>query len=263
VPTTVGTIIAYVEELSGHPLYRDEGVKHGDAGRHVTAILVCWMATAAALAEAARLGCQMVLAHESLCYPYNATDRTDNPEGWQQWPTNRRRRELLERHGLVLLRVHGSPDEICLYDGFAKLLTLGEPVAAEGLAKVYEVATIPLAALAQRVKRATGLERVRISAPHGLDQVVRRIGLPWGRLGLFPNVGYQKRLIELGCDVLIAGESDDYGFRFSAECGIPMIETSHVTSENPGLERFCRLLRGRFPKLDVHYYACPPAWVVL
>ena len=79
---------------------------------------------------------------------------------------------------------------------------------------------------------------LRVSAARGMDQVVHRVGLPWGGLGLFVNVGYQQRLIEQGCDVFIAGESDNYGFRFAAECGIPMIETSHELSENDGLQRF-------------------------
>ena len=57
--------------------------------------------------------------------------------------------------------------------------------------------------------------------------MVSRIGLPWGGLGLFVNVGYQQALVEQGCDLFIAGESDNYGFRFAQECGIPMIETSH------------------------------------
>ena len=79
---------------------------------------------------------------------------------------------------------------------------------------------------------------------------MHRVGLPWGGLGLFVNVGYQQRLIEQGCDVFIAGESDNYGFRFAAECGIPMIETSHELSENDGLRRFAEMLSGGFPDVQ-------------
>lgn len=257
-------IIAYVESLSGHPLNADEGVKHGDPDRPVRGVLLCWMATTEALAEAGRLGCDLVLCHESLYYPYNATDRADNPAGWEDWPTNRGRRALLERHDLVLARVHGSLDEITIYDDFVALLALPEtPAAGEGLARAYDIAPVRLGDLVERVKAATGLDRVRVSAPKGLDQVVQRVGLPWGGLGLFVNVGYQQRLVALGCDAFIAGEADDYGFRFSAEVGIPMIETGHVTSENPGLARFAGMLAERFPDLRVHYHACPPAWAVL
>ncbi len=253
-------VIAAIERLSGHPLNRDEGVHHGPAERPISRALVCWMATPDALAAAAEQHCDMVIAHESLYYPYDAVNRQDNPHGWQDWPTNRQRRELLERHNLVLLRAHGSADDICIFDDFAALLDLGAPVLADGLHKVYEIEPCTLGALVEEVKRRTGMPAVRVAAPRGIDQVVRRVGLPWGGLGLFVNVGYQQRVIEMGCDVLIAGEADNYGFRFCAELGIPMIETGHEISENPGLEHFAQLLRTQRPELDVVFYACPPAW---
>ena len=84
--------------------------------------------------------------------------------------------------------------------------------------------------------------------------------LPWGGMGLFVNVGYQQELIEQGCDVFIAGESDNYGFRFAAECAIPMIETSHEISENPGLRRFAEILSAEFPGLDVRFYENACTW---
>ncbi|NLD72857.1 MAG: hypothetical protein GX649_09090 [Chloroflexi bacterium] len=256
-------IIAYVGGLAGHGLNRDEGVKHGEPDRAVDGVLVCWMATRQALETAAREGCDLVLTHESLYYPYNATDRDDNPPGWEEWPTNRGRREVLERHDLTLLRVHGSLDEVAIYDDFAALLGLGEPAQADALARVYDVAPCTVADLVARVKRCTGLGAVRVSAPRGMEQVVRRVGLPWGGLGLFVNVGYQQRLVEMGCDAMIAGESDDYGMRFGADLGIPLIETGHSVSENPGLRRFADMLAARFPGLRVVYHECPPAWEIV
>lgn len=257
---TAQTIIAYVEELSGHPLNRDEGIQHGTLDREVKRILLCWMATVDALAYAGKGEYDLVLTHESLYYPYDAAVRQDNPPGWENWRTNRQRREMLEAYDLILLRVHGSLDEICIYDDFAKLLGLGEPVEAVGLAKVYESAPCTLSELVTRVKERTGMPAVRVSCPKGMGQTVHRVGLPWGGLGLFVNVRYQQQLIEMGCDVFIAGESDDYGFRFSAECGIPMIETGHEISENPGLRHFAQMLGERFAELDAVYYDCKPIW---
>lgn len=257
---TTQDVIAAIERLSGHPLNRDEGVHHGRADRPISRGLVCWMATPDALRAAAQHQCDLVIAHESLYYPYDAIVRADNPPGWQDWPTNRQRRELLERYDLVLLRAHGSADDICIFDDFAALLDLGEPVSADGLAKIYEIPPHTVGQLVAEVKRRTGMPAVRVAAPCGMEQVVRRVGLPWGGLGLFVNVGYQERVMEKGCDVLIAGEADNYGFRFSSELGIPMIETGHEISENPGLEHFTHLLRAQRPEIDWTYYACPPAW---
>jgi len=253
-------IIRYVERLSGHSLNRDEGVQHGDADRSVERVVVCWMATCDALAFAGAQGAQLVLAHESLYYPYDAIVRSDNPIGWQDWQTNRQRRELLDSLELVLLRVHGSLDEICIYDDFRRQLGLGDPLHVDGLARVFGITPCCLDQLVQQVKEATGMSHLRVCAPNGLDQIVRCVGLPWGGLGLFVNVQYQQRLIEMGCDVMIAGETDNYGFRFSAECGIPMIETGHEISENEGLKHFCEMLQTRFESLDILFYQCEPIW---
>lgn len=257
---TTRDIVAYVEALSGHALNEDEGVQHGNADRPVHHIWLCWMATADALRAAGQSGADLVVTHESLYYPYNAYHRQDNPLGWEDWPTNRQRRTLLEQYDLVLLRAHGSLDEICIYDAFAALLGLGSPSEAEGLERIYDIAPCSLHMLVARVKKAVGLPAVRVSAPQGMGQIVRRIGLPWGGLGLFVNVAYQQKLIARSCDVMIAGESDDYGFRFASELGIPMIETGHEISENPGLTPFSELLRTRFPHLRVTTYLCGASW---
>jgi putative NIF3 family GTP cyclohydrolase 1 type 2 len=253
-------IIAFVEEQVGHKLYDEEGLQHGRGDRPVQCALVCWMATAEALERAAEVGAELVIGHETLYYPYDAINRPDAPEGWQDWQVNRRRRELLEACGASFVRLHGALDQLCVYDDFAEVLGLGEPVEADGLAKVFQVEPCSLADLADRVKARTGMAHVRVSAPRGMDQRVSRIGLPWGGLGLFTNVGYQQRLLELGCDALIAGEACSYGFRFSAECGVPMIETSHEGSENPGLRRFCDILGERFPELSVEFFEVRRPW---
>jgi putative NIF3 family GTP cyclohydrolase 1 type 2 len=256
----VSDVIAFVEESTGHPLNSDEGVQHGAADAEIDTMAVCWMAGREALTAAGEIGAQFVAGHESLYYPYDAVNRTDAPDGWRDWPTNRERRRLLAEHGMTFARLHGSVDEICIFDVFAEQLGLGEPLEAHGLAKVYGIEPQPLSALLARVKEATGMAHCRVAAPRGMDQTVSRVGLPWGGLGLFVNVGYQQRLLDMDCDVFIAGESDSYGFRFAAECGVPTIETSHEDSENPGLRRFSDLLRARFADLRVEFIDVPRPW---
>jgi putative NIF3 family GTP cyclohydrolase 1 type 2 len=258
--TTVAEIIRHVEKLSGHPLNQDEGVHHGK-DRTVQRALVCWMATADAIQEAGKRGAELIICHESLYYPYNAANRTDNPAGWETWPTNKQRRDLLTQYNLTSLRVHGSADEICIFDDFVDVLGLGQPVYTNGLTKVCEIPECGLGELIERVKTRAGMAHLRVAlAGHDLDHKVHRIGLPWGGLGLFVNVGYQEKLIELGCDAFVAGESDSYGFRFCAELGIPMIETSHEDSENPGLRHFTDLLAAAFPEIVFSFHENRRAW---
>ena len=79
-------------------------------------------------------------------------------------------------------------------------------------------------------------------------------------MALFVNVGYQQQLIEQGVDLLIAGETDNYGFRFAQELGIPMIETSHELSENRGLRHFTEMLSQKFPKTEFLFYENKCVW---
>jgi putative NIF3 family GTP cyclohydrolase 1 type 2 len=258
--TTVIEIIAHIEKLSGHPLNRDEGVQHGAADREVSGATVCWMASPAAIESAGRKGHQLLIGHESLYYPYDVVVAKDPLPGWQTWQTNRQRREGLERWGLAFLRAHGSADEICIFEVFAARLGLGEPVFTEGLVKIYEIEPCSLGKVVDRVKAATGMRSLRVSPAGSYEHIVRRVGLPWGGLGLFVNVSYQQELIEQGCDVFIAGEADNYGFRFAEECGIPMIETSHEISENPGLRRFTEMLAEAFPAVVFAFFENPCVW---
>jgi len=261
-PTTVHDIIGYIEALTGHPLNRDEGIQHG-GDRPVAGLTVCWMASPEAIRAAGAHGDELLIGHESLYYPYDVIHSPNPPAGWADWQVNRQRRDLLGEYDLTFLRAHGSLDEITIFDDFVARLGLEAPVFADGLVKVYEIAPCPLAELVEQVKARMGMPALRVSAPAGLTQIVRRIGLPWGGLGLFVNVGYQQKLIEQGCDVFIAGESDNYGFRFAAECGIPMIETSHELSENDGLQRFTAMLAAQFPAVRGNFFENRCAWEIV
>ena len=258
--TTIQGIIEYVESVTGHPLGREERLFLGEPDRIVSGATVCWMATPEAIHAAGAKGHDLLIGHESLYYPYDAPDADSLPPDWESWPTNRQRRELLAAYDLTFLRLHASADEICIFDDFARVLGLGNPTFAEGLVKVYEIAPCPLGELVDRVKTRLGMPAVRVSSVEGLERPVHRIGLPWGGLGLFVNVGYQQKLIDQGCDVLIAGESDNYGFRFAHELGIPMIETSHEISENPGLRHFAALLAEAFPDVAFGFFENPVVW---
>ncbi len=251
--TQVADIIRFVEQSTGHRINREEGVRHGSAEDAVERVVLCWQATREVLADAGSQGVDLVIGHESLYYPYNVLEDGDEP-GWENWRFNRARRDLLERHGLTFVRLHTSVDELTIMDDFAATLGLGAPVAAHGWgSKIYVIEPCTLRELIERVKERMGMDCVRVSAPNGLDQVVSRLALPCGGGGLFTNVGFQNSVLEMGADALIAGEACSYGFRFSAECGVPMIETTHEGSENPGLRRFWRMLQDEFPDLNIRF----------
>ncbi|MCK4982068.1 MAG: Nif3-like dinuclear metal center hexameric protein [Victivallaceae bacterium] len=259
---TTNDIISRIEDISGHSLNPDEGIHHGVSGNTVNGVTVCWMATPQAIRFAGKAGYNLLICHESLYYPYDVINSRNKPDGWENWQVNRQRKELLEKYDLSCLRVHGSADEISILDTFAEDLGLGKASFEDGFVKVFDIPQCSLGDLIERVKERMGMSYLRVSTVTDLNQKVSRVGLPWGGLGLFVNVGYQQDLLEQNCDVFIAGESDNYGFRFAKECGIPMIETSHEISENNGLRKFAAILVDEFPELKINFYENKCAWNV-
>ena len=256
----VGSIIKAIEEMNGHPLNSEERLFHGSMDSEVKGVTVCWIASPDAIENAGKRGDGLIIAHESLYFPYELGDARKNNPDWPEWKTNKQPKELLEKYNISLVRIHSSADKFNILDDFAATLGLGQAVYNEYPVKIYEIPETPLSDMLKRVSSSLKLKDFRYSAPQGLEQNIRRIGLPWGGMGLFVNVSYQEKLVKAGVDLLIAGETDNYGFRFSAECGIPMIETSHEISENPGLANYTKALAGKMPELKFNFFENECIW---
>ena len=245
----------FIEKLSPG-MGSDEGFRYGDPDSEVTGILVCWMATLDAIRRAAAESCNLIVTHEDVYFPY--VSRRQDLEQYLTWVVNRRRIEALAKNGMTVFRAHGMLDRLCILDDFAEMLGLPEPVVKEGYLRIYDMESILLRDLADRVKRQTGLAIVRVAGD--LDRSVCRVGLPWGGLGLSVNVGFIQSLIVHHPDVLIAGESDEYAMRYALDAGVAMIETSHGVSEDPGLRNFADRLREAFPEVKVAFFECGSPW---
>ena len=142
---------------------KDEGLRFGDPNAAVSGVLVAWMATPEAIRAATENALNLMVVHEALFYPYESLDKGGTPE-FLTWQTNLRRLELLARHGITVIRAHGTLDQFCIFDDFAALLGLGEPVVVEsGLIKVYEIAPVTLGELARRVRARTGMPGLRVT----------------------------------------------------------------------------------------------------
>ena len=175
--------------MLGRAIGSDEGVHFGSARTPVERVMVCWMATPDALDAAIRANAELVIGHESLYFPYNAAVQADNPPGWENWRVNRQRRDLLATGEMTFLRLHFSLDELYILDDFAEQLGLGKPVQCEGFARVYEIEECTLGELIERAKKATGMSNLRVAMYRGMEDKVRRIGLPLGGLGPLRECG--------------------------------------------------------------------------
>lgn len=252
-------IIKYLNGLYGG-IHGDEGLLYGTPDAGVKKIQVCWMADVAAIKNAADNDADLIIAHEALVFPYPVLN-DGGVINFMSWRVNHRRLNLLARSGISLIRAHGTLDKLCVYDDFASMLGLSDPVvdSKHDYAKVFDIENATYGDMIARVKKAAGMKTVR--ATNGdRARVVKRIGLPWGGLGLFVNAGYMQRLVEMGCDLFIAGETDNYGLRFAVDAGLDMIETGHEISENPGLRNFTKILAREFPDLEIYFYENAPLW---
>lgn len=231
-------------------LGNDEGVRFGDPNVETDAVLVCWMATVDALNAAAQHTCQIVICHEDPFYPYEGI--SEFGERNLSWTVNRKRMRIALEHDITIFRAHGSLDRVCVYDAFAEMLNIPNPNPGTGWNKVFHIERTTVRELAQRAKRAMGMQTLRVIGD--LDRQVTCVGLVWGGLGLFVNVSYMERLINMGAEVLIGGETDEYAMRYALDAGVALIETSHAASENPGLKRFAEMLQRSFPDARIIYY---------
>ena len=74
------------------------------------------------------------------------------------WSANRQRRELLTRYGLTSLRMHGSADEISIFDDFAACWGWASPsTRRRALSKSSRLRPARLGELIERVKQKTGM----------------------------------------------------------------------------------------------------------
>ncbi|MBD3240138.1 MAG: hypothetical protein GF331_06095 [Chitinivibrionales bacterium] len=257
--TTPNDIIKWVEEIKGWAIHKEEGIHHGSGDIEISGVTVCWKATPGAIAEAGERGDNLIIGHESLHYPYYFDFDPQRTPGWEGWEINTRRMARLDSHNQTYLRLHSSIDGLYIATDMAEWLELGEPIEAENDKRVWEIEECTLRDLVARVKKLSGVPAVRVSTPSDMDMRVKRIGLLVGGAGLCSNGGAYEPGVRAGIDVFIAGEVDNYGFRYATESGIALIETSHEVCENPGFRHFAAVLRERFPRLRVSFYEnkCP------
>ena len=261
----VGGIIMKPEDIKEYllrrcnrPLGKEEGILFGDPYIEIRNILVTWMATLDAIEEAIRKECNFILCHEALFYPYVV------PEGLGDvlsWRTNRKRLELLAKNGITVFRAHGLLDYLLITEYFGKTCNLGEPVAKEEIAYIYQVAPIILKDFARSIKSSMNLPSIRMAGDP--EKEISRIGIAVGGMGLFVNIGFWEILLKYNVDVILVGETDEYAIRYALDSGVAVVETTHPSSENPGLKKFSEELARDFPDVKVYFYDVGNKWIYI
>jgi putative NIF3 family GTP cyclohydrolase 1 type 2 len=254
---TLADIRNYFYQFYDH-LDHDEGILFGEAQTPVRRVIICWMADLEAIRYAVSREADTIICHEILFYPSDVLYTGHTPE-FLSWRVNHRRIAALTEGKLSVVRAHMTLDKVCILDDFAARLGLGSPIHEEPhLVKVYRGGGA-VADYLTLVKKTFSMRCVRYSGKD-TGRKVGKIGLPWGGLGISRNIGYMEQLVRSGCDLLIAGETENYAMRYAADSGVDMIETGHELSENPGLLHFSERFAHDYPQLDILFYENPQAF---
>jgi putative NIF3 family GTP cyclohydrolase 1 type 2 len=231
------------------------GFVFGDPGTRVRGVACMWNIHTRSLADATAAGLNLIICHEHRWLH-------DQTSGWYEPPasgenrSNRLRRELLERHGMVVYRSHSNWDALPGDDvpdqAVAALRIAGlEVEAAQRFFKVHRLPRpTPVRELRARAEAGLGFGACRLFGDG--DLVVERFAFLVGGFGenqrLMPQAA-----VELGARALIIGETSEFIVVAALELGVPVIETLHSVSEAPAIRRQPEMLAARLPEVSVRY----------
>ena len=233
------------------------GLLYGDPETEVTGVAVTWTPTLQVLREAAVDGLNFVLTHEVPFF----SNRESNwfrtlPE--DEKPHNIARRRILDDNGMVVCRCHsnwdGTPGGVM--DSCAEALGFMDIAEGGDYCRTYAVDPLTVAELADHAKLALGVPTVRVAGDPG--RMVTLVTVMYG--GLLQHWHGVDEAALAGADAIICGEALDYAFRAAVDADIALIETAHVSSENPGIREFARRLSGKLPDLPVQFIDAGLPW---
>jgi putative NIF3 family GTP cyclohydrolase 1 type 2 len=256
--TQVADVLAYIEEIAPLRLGNldDEyGLLIGRADRAVLRAGVCWLPDSQVLAKAEADGCALLVAHEhpwlgeqhSPWYGHQAPQALKVPQV--------RRRQIYQRTGMALIRVHSPWDakpEVGIVDSCARWLGLGACLARAKYTAVYQVAPVTLGELTREISAHLPASiPARLFGP--AERIVTRVGLGIGGFG-----GNQWHMAEefhfLGAEVIIWGDMVEHIGLAALELNLPVIETLHSATEEPGMRSLMGVLAQRFGEVSWRFY---------
>jgi putative NIF3 family GTP cyclohydrolase 1 type 2 len=234
------------------------GLLYGDPEIEVTGVAVTWTPTVQVLREAAVDGLNFVLTHE---IPFFASAKSNwfrtMPE--EERPYNIARRSILDAHGMAVCRCHsnwdGTPGGVM--DSCAEALGFEDIASGGDYCRTYAIEPLTVAELADHAKLALGVPVVRVAGDAG--RMVTLVTVMYG--GLLQHWHGVDEALLSGADAIICGEALDYSFRAAVDADIPLIETAHINSENPGMREFARKLSTKLPpEMPVRFIDAGMPW---
>lgn len=238
--------------------FPDGGFRIGSGNDEVRGVLVTWLATADALRAAVEKGLNLIICHEAFgwdereeIWPYRESGPFRKPFDWSRHP-DISLREIAVKNGLTVLQIHYGLDRAYIFDEFFKTLGISNVVFGGIYEKIYSLPSpMYFGELVKQVGEKIKAPMMRVLGDE--NRIIKLVGNGCGGTGLSCNRYFTRRLFEDGADAVICGELDEMAFFFAKECGGCLIETSHVLSENIGINKFSVDIREHFG-IPVYFY---------
>ncbi|MFP4520915.1 MAG: Nif3-like dinuclear metal center hexameric protein [Fibrobacterota bacterium] len=214
-------------------------------------VAVTFCATAEIIEEAGKKGAGIIITHEPTFYNHQ-----DNTEGMDFCPVVKKKKELLEKYGISIWRIHdrlhkSRPDIIL--DGVVKELGWERFRDPEN-PSVFIFDSISANEIAEIFKKKTGGRTPLISG----DRNSR-----YSRVLLMPGAtGGQKQLAEYNsakAEIIVCGEVSEWEtpeyFRDSAFLGQggAVVVCGHAESEKAGMKYLCEILQLFLTGVEIFY----------
>lgn len=250
---TVREIYQYLDGLAPFSLQMDfdnAGFLVGRGDRQVARLLVSLDITEEVVAEAAELGCQLIVSHHPVIF-FPAKSITDAD------PTGRTLLALAERQ-IAAVCAHTNLDAVHggVNDALAQKLGLvqieqlkqdgvdasGRPY---GIGRVGNTAGVPMytpafAAFVKEVLGANGVRYVDARRP------VRRVAVGGGACA-----DMLKDALAMGCDTFVTADVKYNGFLDAKALGVNLIDAGHYPTEQVVVPVLAKWLESGFPKVEV------------
>ena len=250
---TVREIYQYLDGLAPFSLQMDfdnAGFLVGRGDRTVDKVLVSLGITEEVVAEAAQLGCQLIVSHHPVIF-FPAKSVTDAT------PDGRILLSLVE-HNIAAICAHTNLDAVSggVNDALARKLGLtnieqlkqdgvdasGRPY---GIGRVGNTAGVPMyaPAFAAFVKEALGANGVRFVDAR---RPVRRVAVGGGACA-----DMLKDALALGCDTFVTADVKYNGFLDAKALGVNLIDAGHYPTEQVVVPVLAKWLADGFAKVEV------------
>lgn len=262
---SIGDVLQYLK-VEAEPWDQDnvDALVEGDPSVEVTGIATVFMASQEAIEQAAALGVNLLITHESLLYSHRPSKKLIVND-----PVIMQKRETMDRSGIAICRYHDgihreSPDGITA--GLVAELGWEDYVQEYQLASAtLEIPAMPLKEVAKFLKDKLGLPFVRwVGDP---DIACARIGLLVGYRGgsdlALPLFAEQE------LDLIVAGEGPEWEtpeyVRDAVHQGRSraLVLLGHGPSEAPGMKHLARRLQTAFPDVPVHFIENHPLFQIM